>query len=152
DNVLFVLGGADADGKAAALDAVFRVVCHELGVALKEKACVRGPEVDWLGVVGRAGSPELRFRRTMENKLHDLIEVISARRIVMSVRAWWRAIAVVLHCLWVRREPLGVIGETMRWVSRTASRLAAGDVHWESHVTLWSAAQEELQRVTERVH
>ena len=54
---------------------------------------------------------------------------------------------MAVRCLWVRMEPLGVIGEALRWVSRTAMRLTAGGLDWESQVEMWPLALVQLREV-----
>ena len=147
DNILFILKGEEPQGRAHGIDEVFRTVCAEWGVELKEKAFISGKTVDWLGVVACAGRRELRFRESLVVKTRECLAAVQDSRTCLSLRSWWRVVALLVHCLWVRRDPLGHIAGALRWVSRTATRMAEGGLGWEDKVRMWEAGRRQVQRV-----
>lgn len=148
DNIIFYVEGdrRDVDARAAVVDATFRAACKEAGAVIKESAVVVGQEVDWLGVRLRAGSRECRFRDKFVEKVGAVASVLREEG-DQAVRYWWRATALALRALWVAREPLARIRDPLRFLVRTAARLARGEIGWERVVSLWSEARKQLLEV-----
>ena len=141
DNVVWAirphLSRSAAEWAADVHDAWQRTCAH-YGARLKPEASTSGRTVDWLGVVLTAGARTATFRSSFVDKASALLAWTAKE--AGPVRAWWRAAAVALHILWVRRRPLGLVVDLMRWLSRTAAAVSAGELDWTSSRTPWVGA------------
>ena len=148
DNVIFHVEGTEcaAAARAVRLDVVFRSVCAEVGAVIKESASVLGSEVDWLGVMLRAGSRSVRFRTRFVEKIRVVAELVGSEE-RQALRVWWRAIALAVRALWVARAPLAVIRDALRYVARSSVLLWRGQAAWGKQAILWRSARLQLLRV-----
>ena len=136
DNIIFALRDAKCLPELAAR---FRAFATSQGAVLKEADTVLGAEVDWLGVVIRAGTREMRLRPRFLNALEAAGAVLKRSDApAMSVRAWWRLIALAVYARWVRQDGLESLLIPLRWLSRAANELSTGTLSWSSGVRPWA--------------
>ena len=148
DNVLFAIRDADGDllvQRSRDVEGVFRSVCASAGAHIKESATVIGTDVDWLGVMLRAGSRQCSFRARFTEKVAAVDGDLAGGPVEM--RLAWRAIAVAVRAMWVARHPLARIASALRWLVRAAAALSRRELRWDTRVMLWPSAVAELRAV-----
>ena len=145
DNVVFAVRDTSL---LPAVDAHWRAVCARFGAVIKESDTVIGPNIDWLGVQLTAGSRSCMLRERFMQKLRDLEpevrESMKKESSPMTVRAWWRLIALAVHSRWIRQEGLSSMIQPLRWLQRVATEMHAGRIGWSTLTRPWSGVPEAL--------
>lgn len=142
DNVTFALTSKEV---APVVDKCWREVLSQFGVAIKESDTESSASIDWLGVVVTAGIRTASFRPRFMEKIKELEQMRQAGNVI-TVRAWWRLVALAVHIRWVRQETLTDLITPLRWLSRTAKELTAGTTTWSSRAAPWAGVGEAIAR------
>jgi hypothetical protein len=148
DNIIFALKD---DKVAAEVDKAWREVCEQFGVSIKESDTVNDKTVDWLGVLITAGTRAVTFRKRFLDKLTETWDQCRKGEI-KTARAWWRLIALAVHVMWTMQRPLTSLIQPLRWLSRTAKAMDAGEVNWSTTVVPWKGVEGPVGEAFEMAH